>query len=176
GCGRAGRTGGGGQALPLAPDLNEGEHVHALADKGAQWVFSTLFPTYIYRLFRVEAGQEDVGAVVQGNSRLYQLMFQMRERRQRLGRLVGRTLGGEGRGPALFGGCYIAATGRDPVREQAFIAGVFRRLIENQTFVSWTADAQQEEANFETYTRYGYTGIAAGAVIAAGILAWVYLR
>jgi hypothetical protein len=166
-----------GQRLPLAPDLAEGETVTALVDKSAAWLCNQLFPTYIYRLFRVEAGgREEMGAVVQGNARLFQLMYQMRERRARLGRVLSRALGGEQKGPPLFGGCYIAGTGRDPGREQAFIAGVFRRLTENQNFVSWTQEAQEEDVKYQNWTRYGYAGIGLFAAVVIALLVVVYMR
>jgi hypothetical protein len=164
-----------GQRLPLAPDLNDAETVAGLAERGAQWVCSTVFPSYVYKLFRLEApGRDELAAVVKGNARLYQLLYQMRERRNRLGRLLARAVGGEQPGPALFGGCYLAATGKDAGREQAFIAGVFRRLTENQNFVSWTDEALQHEAAYERWTRYGYAGISVCVVLVAGLAFYVF--
>jgi hypothetical protein len=165
-----------GQRLPLAPDLHEGETVSALVDRGSQWVCNTLFPTYIYRLFRIESeGREDVSTAVNGNVRLYQLLCQMRERQTRLSRMLTRAISvGDGRSPVLFGGCYIAGTGREPSREQAFIAGVFRRLIENQNFVSWTAEAMEEETKFESWTKYGYLGIGIFTAVVVLILVYVF--
>src|SRR5262249_15052220 len=146
--------------------LAEGEALSGLVDKGAAWVCNSLIPTYMYRFFRLEAtpGREDVANAVRGNVRLYQLMVAMRERRQRLGRVLTRPFGGgeQQNGPPLFGGCYVAGTGRDGAREQAFIAGVFRRLIENQNYVSWTPQALEEDAAYERYARTGYTSIAIG--------------
>jgi hypothetical protein len=164
-----------GQRLPLAPDLGQGETVPAVVERGAQWVCTSIFPTYVYKLFRLDSvGRDDMAAVVSGNARLYQLLYQMRERRNRLGRLLGRALGGEQPGPALFGGCYLAATGRDAGREQAFIAGVFRRLLENQNYVSWTDEALRQEAAYEKWTKYGYTGISVCAVLVLGLVFYVF--
>ena len=44
-----------------------------------------------------------------------------------------------------FGGCYLGGTGRDAQREQAFVPGVFKRLSEEENFVSWTLQAREEE-------------------------------
>jgi hypothetical protein len=99
-------------------------------------------------------------------------MSQMRERRARLARVLTRTVSGDQKGPPLFGGCYIAGTGRDGSREQAFIAGVFRRLIENQNFVSWTPEAQEEDVKYESWTKYGYTGIVVFAGVVVAVLAF----
>src|SRR5262249_2308332 len=120
-------------------------------------------------------GREDMSTAVTGNVRLYQLMCQMRERRARLSRMLTRAINvSDPRSPVLFGGCYIAGTGRAPSREQAFIAGGFRRLIEKQNFVSWTAEAMEEETKFESWTKYGYMGIGAFAVIVGLILFYVF--
>lgn len=163
-----------GQRLPLAPDLAEGETFASVVDRGAQWVCNILFPTYVYRLFRVEStGTDEAAGIVRGNVKLYQLMYQMRERRVRLSRLLTRAIGGEQRGPALFGGCYIAGTGREPRHEQAFVAGVFRRLSENQNFISWTDEAMEEEVKLESWTKRGYTGIAVFAALVIGVLVYV---
>ena len=71
----------------------------------------------------------------------------------------------------MLGGCYLAGTGRDPGREQGFIAGVFRQLIENQNYVAWTPEALDEEADYRRWTYYGYLGLAVIVVLLALILA-----
>lgn len=165
-----------GQRLPLVPDLANGESLGALLDRGAGWVCNSLFPTYMYRFFRLEQSPsgEDASAAVRSNVRLYQLMVAMRERRQRLSRILTRSFTGEQSGPTLFGGCYVAGTGRDVTREQAFIAGVLHRLIENQNAVSWTPQALQEEARYERYTRTGYTILFFSVTLAVVLLVFLW--
>jgi hypothetical protein len=155
-----------GQRFPLVPDLAEGQSSLDTIDQSVHWICNTLIPSHIYKLFRVEKpGREEVGPVVKGNTRLYQLFFQIRDRQERLRKMIVRGLSADPGGPLLFGGSYVAATGKDPQREQAFIPGVFRRLIENQDYVSWTATGLREEATFQRWTKYGYIGILVGLVL-----------
>src|SRR5262249_6894072 len=161
--------------LPLLPDLGSEETVTDLADRGVQWICQTLFPSWVYRLFRLEgSGSGDLATVIRGNSRLYQLMNHLRERRQRLGRIFTRGLALDHHGPVLFGGCYLAGTGGDEASAQAFVPGIFRRLLENQNYVSWTDEALQEETDYEHWTRYGYIGlgVALSLLMIAGLACW----
>jgi hypothetical protein len=168
-----------GQRFPLAPDLRDNEDLLEVIDRSVQWISSSLFPTWIYRLFRVERdGREEFAPIVTGNVHLYQMLGQMRERQKRLSGLVVRSLTTSGHDePWLFGGCYVAATGADSANEQAFIAGVFRRLTDNQNYVSWTSQATEEEANYHRWTNYGYGAIVVGGLVLLGMLyyAIVYL-
>jgi hypothetical protein len=159
-----------GQRLPLAPDLVEGDSISSMIDRSVTWICSSLVPSWIYKLFRVEtAGREDFTTAVRGNVFLYHLLEQVRERQKRLSSILVRGLVGEAGEPLLFGGCYLAGTGSQGTQDQAFIPGVFRRLIENQNYVSWTEAGIREENNLQAWTRYGYLGVAAcGILIALG--------
>jgi hypothetical protein len=112
--------------------------------------------------------------VVRGNTRLYLLMSEMRERQKRFSRILTRGLLLDAPGPLLFGGCYVAGTGADPVKEQGFVAGTFRRLTENQNYVSWTDDALVQEADYRRWSTYGYVflGIFTAAMIGLVYLFW----
>jgi hypothetical protein len=163
-----------GQRFPLLPDLNEDEAVTDWVDRSVQWICQSLFPTWVYKLFRVEtAGREEFSPVVRGNIRLYQLMSQISERQKRLSHVLTRGLTTESQ-PWLFGGCYLAGTGTDATREQAFTAGVFRRLIENQNYVSWTVEAEQEEAKYARLVYALQIGIAAGILLLLGMLYYAF--
>ena len=74
-------------------------------------------------------------------------------------------------GPPLLGGCYVAGTGADGQREQAFLAGVIRRALENQNAVRWTEDALAEDAD---YRRYAYLGYLALAAFVAAVVAMLW--
>jgi hypothetical protein len=99
-------------------------------------------------------------------------MSQLRERRERFGRVLTRGLATDQSGPLLFGGCYVAATGKDPGRDQAFVAGVFRRLPESQNFVSWTDEALAEESQHQTWSGYLWVlvGVLVLAIVGVGVL------
>jgi hypothetical protein len=162
-----------GQHFPFVPDLDPAE-VASLVESGVTWVFHQLLPPLVYRLLRVEApGRQESAAVLRGNVRLFKLLAQMRDRHQRLARLLTLALALDRRGPLHFAGFYLGGTGRDANREQAFVAGVFRRLIENQDFVSWTDAAVVAENKFQRWTGVGYSALASaiGLLVLAGMFA-----
>jgi hypothetical protein len=80
-------------------------------------------------------------------------MDQMRERRARLSVILTHAFSEEQGRTLLFGGCYFAGTGANAAREQAFVAGVFRRFPEEQNFVAWTEEALAEEDVYLTWVR-----------------------
>ena len=163
-----------GQRFPLCPDLPQ-DKLSSSIEGCVQWIFQVVFPTWIYKLFRVESpGREDVNHVVAGNCRLYQLMGQIRERQKRFGRIVSRALVLDASGPPLFGGCYVGATGSDPSTEQGFVAGTFRRLTENQNYVSWTDEAMAEEADYHRLITYGYVAIVVLVIVLVGVGYWLW--
>jgi hypothetical protein len=163
-----------GQRFPLVPDVDE-DRVPQMFEGGVAWMAQAMFPNWIYKLFRIEhSPRDDVNSLVEGNGRLYQLMCELNERHKRLSRLLSRALVGDNSGPPLCSGCYMAATGKDARKEQAFVAGVFRRLPENQDFVTWTDAALKEDSDAHKWATYGYValGIAAVALFAVGYLVW----
>jgi hypothetical protein len=164
-----------GQRFPLVPDL-EPSKVASMLESGIVWIGRILFPNLVDRLWAVESlGQATTAEAVRGNVRLYELMRQVRDRMSRLARLLIRASAGEGNRPDMFGGCYLAGTGMDTAREQAFIPGVFRRLTECQDFVAWTPDAVREDAAFRSWAQYGYIALTV-VTLACAALAVVLLR
>jgi hypothetical protein len=164
-----------GQRFPLMPDL-EPEKVPEMVDGGMEWVCQSMIPNWVYKLFRVEGTGQDVRAVMQGNARLFRFLGEMRERQKRFGRVFQRGIVNDGDGLTLFGGCYVAGTGKDSAREQAFVAGVFRRLLENQNYVSWTDAALREESDNQRWTYYGYTGLVVALLVLIGLGTLVWFR
>jgi hypothetical protein len=159
-----------GQRFPHVPDVPRGAAAEMITN-GIAWVCNSLFPTWVYERFRLEApGAEDLAGAVRGNSRLCQLLGEMRARQARFSRILTRGLPLEEDGPVLLGGCYLAATGADPANEQAFVPGVFNRLVEDQEVVSWTEEARQEEEACQHWAVHGYTLLA---VVALAVLAGV---
>lgn len=72
----------------------------------------------------------------------------------------------------LVAGCYLAATGRDD-KHQAFVAGVFQRLTESQSAVSWSAEALVEDRSYGQWAGLLYIAAALLLAISGGI---VYLQ
>ncbi len=164
-----------GQPFPLMPDLDQPE-VPRMIGRGVSWLFETLFPANVYKLFKAEQPNQGRGAVLRSNSKLYQLLVEMKERYRGLNHILTRSLPSSTDGPLLFGGCFLAATGTDPAREQAFVHGILRQMIENQNYVSWTKEALAEEAEYVRWTRLGYLVILAMVVTAASLGYWYWPR
>jgi hypothetical protein len=163
-----------GQHFPLVPDLDPAKTAR-MVEQSARWICTSLLPTQIYKFLRLEGnGRETLTDAGQANYRLIHLMSQLRGRERRLGMILARAVEVEDKAPALFGGCYLGASGPDNLREQAFIAGVVRRLIDNQGYVSWTRQALTDEEQFQRWTNYGYVALAGFVAVVAGIVALVW--
>jgi hypothetical protein len=156
-----------GQHFPLAPDVLPAD-LPAMIETGVAWVADGMLPQVVGRLWRREGepGAADRGAVVRANAHLYELLYEARRRLVHLGRLVSRAVTGEDSGPPMLGGCYVAGTGGDSLTEQAFLAGVVRRVLEHQNAVRWTDEALAEDAE---YRRYAFLGYALLVLLVAGV-------
>lgn len=136
------------------------------ADAG--WIGKGMFPIQVFQnLFRAEKPErERLEEAMRRNSLLYRFMGMMRDGEKRLRRIVTQGLESRPDGPALLGGCYMAATGREP----AFVAGVFQRLLEAQAYVAWTEKALAEDAGYHRKTRVGYVILPLFAAAAATLI------
>lgn len=163
-----------GQRFPLGPDLEAAEMTAAdMIESGTHWICHTVFPTWIYDLFRLDkAGRDNLADVVRGNTQLYWLLCEMHERQRRLSRVLTQTAVTESGSALWMGGCYLAGTGKNAAREQAFVAGVFRRLLEEQSVVAWTDEALAEDARWRNWARIGSIVIGVTAAVVAGLGAW----
>jgi len=171
-----------GQRLPLVPDLSPTE-VPALLERGVQWIGQTVLPAGIVKFLRMdampEAGKPAPPSAASGHNRnLYMLLNQVYQRGPRLARVLSRGLpSGAGKDMIdpldaipLFGGCYLAGTGRAET-EQAFVRAVLTRLFDAQSSVSWTGQALAEDARYRRLTLLGYAAMA--LLVAIGIaIAW----
>src|SRR5262249_51303889 len=165
-----------GHRCPLAPDLSTPD-IAAMIAQSSEWVCQSMFPNWVYKLFRLERSpQEDAVSMTEGNVELYRLMSQMRLRQKRLGQIAVRAVQARDSSPPLLGGCYVAATGADPANDQAFVPGVFRRLLENQNYLSWTEQALEEDAAQQRWTTIGYAAMALAAAALVGVLAVIWSR
>jgi hypothetical protein len=151
-----------GQRFPLAPDLPP-QGVLEKIESATNWVNQALLPLYACKFLKLDATVK-AGSTTRTNKGLSYFLCALHERSKRLGQLMVRGLTTE-EPKLLFGGCYVAATGEDPAREQAFVAGFLRKVIENQSSVSWTDAALAEDAARSRYAVVGYIIMAAvGAV------------
>jgi hypothetical protein len=163
-----------GQRFPLVADV-EASAVPETIQDGVNWFTDNFLPTLVCSLFRLESlksGQPrgaSPGDAVTGNRRLFQLLSDMRFRRQRLTRLLTRGLLLDTPNTFFFGGFYLAGAEPDTEHDCSFLDGVFQRLLENQNQVAWTPDALAEEAEFRRWTWYGY-GLLLFLVAGLGLL------
>jgi hypothetical protein len=109
------------------------------------------------------------------NSHLFLFCDQLREREKRLASILVQATEVESDEAVLFGGCYLSGTGRDEKRDQAFMAGVFRRLIEEQNFVSWTSRALQADSSYQRWARFCYLLLVLLLVCGASLIAYLVL-
>jgi len=145
-----------GLDLPLVPAVDESGFARMLHDS-IGWVGHVLIPTLVYRLWSLEVpGLADEEATLRENIQLHQVLARLRERQERIYRILARAFASEPPSTTLFGGCYLAATGRDSSHEQAFVASIFRRLVENQNYVSWTSEALAEDADYRRWALIGW--------------------
>jgi hypothetical protein len=167
-----------GQRFPLAP-LVDPKQLPGILEMVPRVICQAVFPTWVYKFFRVEgAGRETTEEATRVNGQLYRLMYEMREREKFLAHILSRAAVTEQEGPLLFGGCYLAATGAE-ANDQAFVAGVFRRLYHQdehlQDKVAWTAEKIAEEADYRRWTKIGYVAVAAFSVLNV-VLLYLWLQ
>jgi hypothetical protein len=165
-----------GQRFPLVPEL-EASKIPAAIDSAVDWICHQIFPGRVYELLGLETpGREDLGEVIQRNAQLYWLLSTMHERQKRLSHLLIQAIIPPGwndqSGPLLFGGCYLAATGRDQANEQAFVTGVFARLLDEQSAVCWTQEALDEDATYRRWAQLGFSVLGGLAVLVLLVVFW----
>ena len=158
-----------GRSFPLVPDLQVSDRIK-LVEAGGDWIGHAFLMPLFYRLLRFDATGDAIPDNIRENARLFRFFAEMHGRARRLGRLLGRLISLDQRGQIMLGGCFIAGTGRDPRREQGFVGGVLRLLIDGQNFVSWTPEAIRREANYRRMATLGDLGAAALVILGAAIV------
>lgn len=128
------------------------------------------FEDFVYTLFR-----EKDSLAKPGNTKLFALLCKIR--RAFLLRLEDILADGYGTksdnnssaDTMLVGGCYFAATG-EREDQQAFVKGVFDKLVEQQEDLEWTPEALAAERR---HRRLAWAGFTLDAVLALGLVAVV---
>jgi hypothetical protein len=168
-----------GQRLPLAPDLAPTE-VPALWERAVQWVGQSVLPVGIMKFLRLDGPadpRKTPTASKLHNRNLYLLLREVYTRGPRLARVLARGLGataetaGDPDALPLFGGCYLGGTGHQPP-EQAFVPGVFARLVDGQNTVQWTNQALAEDARYRRWVALGYSIIVVVPLVAVLLGVW----
>lgn len=140
---------------------------HAVNDQASSWLVGKglgWFRGWIYTVFARDLANKT-------NTRLYRLLCQLDDRRQRLVQLLKLTLGQvEGAEPVRFAGCYFGAFGADPQR-QAFISGVLEKIMEEQDNVAWSYAALEADFRNRRLATAFYL-VTAVLLVADGVLLW----
>ena len=145
--------------------------VPALLENAVRWIAHKLLPAQVTSLWQVgSAGGPTGDETLRGNIQLYQLLRQVRERQSRLARILAHAVLADESQPAMLGGCYLAATGPNLRSEQAFIPGVFRRLVESQDLVSWTPELLRQEARYGRWASAGFITLALLVVLSLALI------
>jgi len=63
----------------------------------------------------------------------------------------------------------LAGTG---AMQQAFVAGVFRKLLEAQNFVAWTEEARSEDTRQSRFAQLGYTLLGGVGILVLAVVAY----
>ncbi len=160
-----------GRRFSLVPDVDPPE-MPGMLDAGVHWICESFLPARVYSLFTTDGDDLDVS--LEGNAKLYQFLWEMRDRVRRFSRIVTRGTRIADGTPPLLGGFYLAATGADASREQAFVAEAFREMMRNQNYVSWTSQALSDEANYRNWIRFGISTYVIGVCVLLffGYLYW----
>ena len=163
-----------GKSFPLNPDLKPTSVPDAI-ETNVNWIFSSLLPYWVYKLFRLEtANVESPNEASQANGDLTQFLVAVRDRSPKVARLVSRAVMARADESPSFGGCYLTApdpSGSEPLFAQEF----FKKVESTQGFVSWTDEAYALDAGYRSATRTGYLvlGVISALVVAAAVYVWV---
>jgi hypothetical protein len=160
-----------GRSFPLTPDLN-GRRLADVVHSALAWFCTTEFPTWIYKFFDLESSDgERPEAATQANVQLYQILAQLLERHQRISHILTQGITDEtAGGRPMFGGCYLAGTGSKPEHNQAFVAAVFHRLVEERKNASWSEAALAADVRQRRWGTWGLAVVAALLVLLAVLI------
>jgi hypothetical protein len=172
-----------GRSCPLVPDLSavrqprsDVSAVAGMLHGLAEWICQSVVQSWVYEKFQLEGGSPgglDAGSALQRNSRLFQFFDELQQRDERLGKILTEALAGKAPSePLLLGGCYLGGTGADPAQEQAFVKGVFDRLVALEECVYWTEQARAEEEGYQRWVNLGWTALAVLALGAAILIGY----
>ena len=161
-----------GQRFPLVPELSR-ESIPARVEESVSYICKSLVPTMVLSQFQVESpGGEDLSMSMESNAQMVRLLNDIGRRSEPLSGFIRACLPALKGEPVMFGGCYFAATGRDPNKNQAFASGVFSRLVRDQDNVTWTEDAILEDIRRLRLVKTLKTGLSGYlALIAVGAVA-----
>jgi hypothetical protein len=150
-----------GRTFPLVPDL-EPARWPGMIEQGLRWLSDSLWPSAVYPIMQPgPADWHDGEPVLRANQRCLRLLEEGWRRMRLIPEILVRSLQGDASDRPMFGGFALAATGADGLREQGFVGGALRWLVEAQDHVGWTDEALREDAACRRWTLLGSLGLTA---------------
>jgi hypothetical protein len=135
-------------------------------DNGMRWICRDLLPPLVYRLMRgTTAHEQNTRNLSPTNVKLYRFLDDIRQREQRLSRIMRQIFTAGNEKHWLPAGCYLVANGADIAREQGFAAGVLPQLYQMQNLLAWTPAALVYDKTQCYKVWAGYTLLALGATL-----------
>ena len=167
-----------GNGFPMSTRLSREELLEEVRTS-LSWVCTTYLQDCVYKVFQGETPTNvDVSPLFPGNSRLVLLLDEMNERAEALNMILQQAIA-PNHGPLFrYAGCYLAATGEKG--NQAFVAGVFQKLVKEQSAVSWTEAARAEDGQCHMWANYYFMSalvlLVLWVLLLAGIVSGILVR
>lgn len=147
-----------GSGFPMATRMERKELLKEVRNS-LTWVCSTYLQDSIYDVFQHEtATNMDVAPLFPGNARLVLLLAEINDRADALVTIVEHAMLSQEKHPFRYTGCYLAATGG--AGNQAFVSGVFEKLSKEQSSVTWTPAAKEEDAEGHSWANFYFMAAA----------------
>jgi len=162
-----------GKSFPLNPDLKPTAAPDAV-ESGVNWIFQSLLPYWVFKLFRLETPNvESPSEAADANGKLFQFLTGVKDRSEKIARLVGRAMVPRVDDVPSYGGCYLTANDTSGSAEPLFVAEFFKKVESTQGFVSWTDEAFIADAGYRGKAKLGYTALAVIAAAVVGLAVYV---
>jgi hypothetical protein len=163
-----------GNGFPMSPRLSR-EGILDEIRKSLTWVCTTYLQDCVYRIFQAETpANKDAGPLFPGNARLVLLLDEMNERADALNVIIQQAIAPGNDSLLRYAGFYLAATG--PVGSQAFVTGVFSKMLKEQSCVSWTQAALAEDRQCRTWANYYFMLALVLGLLWVLLLVWIIIR
>jgi len=165
-----------GNGFPMATRLQRHEHVEEIR-KSLHWVCTTYLQDSVYRVFQSETPTfREAIAFFPENSHLFILLDEMNQRADALGTIVLQAVAPENDSLFRYAGCYLSATG--PKGSQGFVAGVFQKMVKEQSCVGWTEAALEEDVQSRVWANYYllFSGFLFLVLLGLAVLVFFILR
>jgi hypothetical protein len=163
-----------GKSFPLNPDLKPTAVAEAV-ESATSWIFGSLLPYWVYKLFRLETPNvETPNEAARTNGELIQFLAAVKDRADKMSRLVSRAVMPRVDEVPTYGGCYLTAVESQGSSEPLFAQEFFKKVESTQGFVAWTDEAFGLDASYRSMTKTGYLALGVIAAAVAALAVYVF--